>query len=178
LGEGGASSYLSIGGEFRGVSERVQNDNWGGTPYPTNQFWLQRFQLHFDTHVNQRLRFFIQFESGLEDGRAGGPRPIDEKRLDFLNAFVDAGIGTSSHPVTFRAGRQELQFGSGRLVAVREGPNVRQSFYGFSVMQNVGQWATDVFAVRPAIDKSRVLRRCAGSYNGVLGRLRLPPLDP
>ena len=152
LEKSNTSSYLSIGGEFRGVSERVQNDNWGGTPYPTNQFWLQRFQLHFDTHVNTRLRFFIQFESGLEEGRAGGPRPIDEKRLDFLNAFSDVGIGTSSHAVTLRAGRQELQFGSGRLVAVREGPNVRQSFYGVSIMQNLGPWATSAFAVRPAVD--------------------------
>jgi hypothetical protein len=152
LGEGAAHPYLSIGGEFRNVDERVQNNNWDGTPYPTNQFWLQRFQLHFDTHVNPRLRFFIQFESGLEEGRAGGPRTIDEKRLDFLNAFGDFGIGTSNHPVSLRVGKQELQLGSGRLVAVREGPNVRQGFYGFSLMQNFGKWATDGFAVRPAVD--------------------------
>ncbi len=152
FGRGGTYSWLSIGGEFRNVDERVQNNNWSGTPYPTNQFWLQRFLLHFDTHINPRLRFFIQFESGLEEGRAGGPRPIDEKRLDFLNAFSDLGIGSSPHPVTLRVGRQELQFGSGRLVAVREGPNVRQSFYGFSIMQNMGPWATTAFAVRPAVD--------------------------
>jgi hypothetical protein len=35
----------TIGGEFRNVSERVQNDIRGGTPYPTNQFWLQRSTL-------------------------------------------------------------------------------------------------------------------------------------
>ena len=152
FGRGGDFSYISIGGEFRGVDERIQNDNWGGTPYPSNQFWLQRFQLHFDTHFNARLRFFIQFESGLEEGRAGGPRPIDEKRLDFLNAFCDLGIGSSSHPVILRVGRQEFMFGAGRLVAPREGPNVRQSFYGVSLMQNLGTWSTNAFAARPAVD--------------------------
>lgn len=153
FGRGGGFSYVSIGGELRGVDERVQNDNWGSIPYPSNQFWLQRIQLHFDTHFNPRLRCFIQFESGLEDGRAGGPRPIDEKRLDFLNAFCDFGIGISSHPLTLRAGRQELMFGSGRLVAPREGPNVRQSFYGVSLRQTFGSWSTTAFAVRPAVDK-------------------------
>jgi len=154
FGRGGDSSYVSIGGEIRGVDERIQNDNWGGTPYPSNQFWLQRVQLHFDTHFNPQLRCFIQLESGLEEGRAGGPRPIDGKRLDFLNAFCDAGIGTSSHPITLRAGRQEFMFGSGRLVAPREGPNVRQSFYGISLTQSVSSWAVTAFAARPAVDKA------------------------
>ncbi|MGA2849851.1 MAG: alginate export family protein [Terracidiphilus sp.] len=154
FGRGGDSSYVSIGGEIRGVDERIQNDNWGGTPYPSNQFWLQRVQLHFDTHFNPQPRCFIQLESGLEEGRAGGPRPIDGKRLDFLNAFCDAGIGTSSHPITLRAGRQEFMFGSGRLVAPREGPNVRQSFYGISLTQSVSSWAVTAFAARPAVDKA------------------------
>jgi hypothetical protein len=152
LGNGGEAHYLSIGGEFRGVEEQIKYDNWGGTPYPVNQFNLQRFQLHFDTRAYSRLRFFIQFESGLEEGRAGGPRPIDEKRLDFLNAFADLRIGSLENPITLRVGRQELQFGSGRLVAVREGPNVRQGFYGLRVSHKVQKWSLDEFAVRPAED--------------------------
>lgn len=153
LGGSPARRYLSIGGEFRGTEERIQNDNWGGTPFSANQFSLQRAQLHFDAHLEPRLRFFIQFESGLEEGRAGGPRPIDEKRLDFLNAFADLGIGTSAHPLSLRVGRQELQFGSGRLVAVREGPNVRLGFYGLRLSGKLEKWSTDVFAARPAADK-------------------------
>ena len=50
-------------------------------------------------------------------------------------------------------GRQELNYGSGRLISVREGPNVRQSFDGFKVMSRIGSWNVDAFAVRPDLDK-------------------------
>ena len=51
-----------------------------------------------------------------------------------------------------RIGKQELNFGSGRLVAVREGPNVRQGFFGFRVDENLGKWHSSGFAVKPAAD--------------------------
>ncbi len=145
-------SYLSIGGEFRGVYEDVLNDNWSNKPYPVNSFWLERFQLFADTHFNPHVRLFLQLESGLEQGRPGGPRPIDKKDLDFLNAFVDFSGGSPSQQTRLRLGRQELQFGSGRLVAVREGPNVRQGFYAARVTQQLNSWTLDAFAARPAVD--------------------------
>ncbi len=144
--------YLSLGGEFRGVFERIQNDNWSDKPYATNAFGLERFQFHADFHFNPHARIFLQLESGQEQGRLGGPRPIDQKNLDFLNAFLELGSSPSSHQTRVRIGRQELQFGSGRLVAVREGPNVRQSFYGGRVTQQAGKWTFDGFAARPARD--------------------------
>jgi len=146
-------AYLSIGGEFRGTYEDVLNDNWGDQPYPVNSFGLERFQLFADTHFNSHVRLFLQLESGLEQGRPGGPRPIDQKNLDFLNAFLDLSSGNSTHGIRLRVGRQELQFGSGRLVAVREGPNVRQGFYGARITQHLDRWTLDGFAARPAADK-------------------------
>ncbi len=145
--------YMSLGGEFRGVFERIQNDNWTANSYATNSFGLERFQLHADFHVNPHTRLFLQIESGEEQGRPGGPRPTDKKDLDFLNAFIEIGSSPSTHGTSVRVGRQELQFGSGRLVAVREGPNVRQSFYAARVTQQAGPWAIDAFAARPAADK-------------------------
>ena len=52
-----------------------------------------------------------------------------------------------------RAGRQELEYGSGRLVDVREGPNVRLSFDGFLVRTKTHAWQVDGFAMRPDEDK-------------------------
>lgn len=152
FGKKDGTSYLTIGGEVRGIYEHVLNDNWNARPYALNQFALERFLLHFDTHINPRVRLFVQLESGLQQGRPGGSRPIDEKKLDFLNAFADLDVGPESHPINLRIGRQELQFGSGRFIAVREGPNVRHGFYGFRVSQRFGQWSTDGFAVRPTND--------------------------
>ena len=144
--------YLSLGGEFRGVFERIQNDDWVDQPYATNSFGLERFQFHADFHFSPHARLFLQLEDGQERGRLGGPRPIDKKDLDFLNAFLELGTSPSSHQTRVRVGKQELQFGSGRLVAVREGPNVRQSFYAARVTQEAGAWTLDAFAARPAAD--------------------------
>lgn len=147
-----AQTYLSLGGEFRAVFERIQNDNWSNTPYATNSFGLERYQFHGDLHINSHARLFVQLESGQEQGRLGGPRPIDGKNLDFLNAFVELGTSPSTHRTQVRVGKQELQFGSGRLVAVREGPNVRQAFYAARITQRAGAWTLDAFAARPAKD--------------------------
>jgi hypothetical protein len=46
-----------------------------------------------------------------------------------------------------------MEYGSGRLIDVREGPNVRLSFDGFKVMGKVNCWRIDGFALRPDLDK-------------------------
>src|SRR5262249_41459794 len=51
--------------------------------------------------------------------------------------------------VTLRVGRQELAVGSGRLVALREGPNVPLSFDGVRLLLRSHAWQIDGFATRP-----------------------------
>lgn len=143
--------YLSIGGEVRQDWERIGNENWGEQPF-WNGYLLQRYMVHFDLHYGKHLRSFVQWKSGIETFRQGGPRPIDEKRLDFEAAFLDICTGGEQNWIAFRAGRQELNYGSGRLVSVRDGPNVRQSFDGFKIMSKAGPWHIDGFAVRPDFD--------------------------
>jgi hypothetical protein len=143
--------YLTIGGEIREVLEDIKNDNWGQQPY-TNTFFLQRYMLHTDWHLGKHVRAFVQLKSGLESYRRGGPRPIDEKKMDIQAAFVDIGSSEGRKWIVLRLGRQELNYGSGRLVAVREGPNVRQSFDGFKIKSQYGAWRIDGFAVRPDLD--------------------------
>ena len=145
-------SYFSLGGEFRGTYERVQNDNWNASPYALNSFGMQRYLFHADVHATSRIRLFLQLESGIEQGRPGGSRRIDEKQLDLLNAFLEVRPSHSAHSPSIRVGKQELQFGAGRLVSVREGPNVRQGFFGIRVDQVLGQWHTTGFVTRPAQD--------------------------
>ena len=148
-------SYITIGGEAREVWEQIGNDEFGQSPY-WNGYLLQRYMLHVDAYYGPHFRTFIQLKSGLEDGRIGGPRIIDEKRLDFLAAYLEVGTGGERADrdfIKFRIGRQELNYGSGRLVSVREGPNVRQSFDGFKIRSKIGPWHLDGWAVRPDLDK-------------------------
>src|SRR6266852_5832858 len=127
------------------------NDNWGKQRY-TNTFFLERYMLHSDWHLGPHFRAFVQLKSGLESSRAAGPRPIDEKKLDFEAAFFEART-SGKNWIAFRVGRQELNYGSGRLISVREGPNVRQSFDGVKIMSTIGSWNVDAFAARPDLDK-------------------------
>jgi hypothetical protein len=144
--------YVSLGGEIREAWEQVGNNNWGQQPY-MNQFLLDRYILNSDWHLGKNFRVFVLFKSGLESYRAGGPRPIDLKRLDFENAFFEVGNTLKKNWAVLRVGRQELNYGSGRLVSVRQGPNVRQSFDGVKIRSKAGAWYVDAWAVRPDLDE-------------------------
>ena len=144
--------YVSLGGEIREAFEQVGNDNWGKQRY-TNAFLLQRYMLHSDWHLGKT---FASSSSSRADWRTSAravPRPIDEKRLDFEAAFLEVGNTHKKNWAVLRIGRQELNYGSGRLVSVREGPNVRQSFDGVKIRSKAGAWNVDAWAVRPDLDK-------------------------
>ncbi len=144
--------YMTIGGEAREVWEQIGNDNWGQQPF-MNGYLNQRYMLSLDLHLGKRVRTFFELKSGLNSSRQGGPRPIDEKKLDFQAAFLELSTAGTRNWIKIRAGRQELEYGSGRLVDVREGPNVRLSFDGFKVMAKINSWRIDGFAMRPDVDK-------------------------
>jgi hypothetical protein len=142
--------YLSLGGEVRERYERFGNPTWGQDPQDDNGYFMQRYMLHADLRLGKHVRFFGQIKSGLEEGRKGGPRPTDKDQLDLHQAFVDLKFGIGQkHALALRAGRQELSFGSSRLVSIREDPNVRQSFDGFRATVEVEQWRIDGFVTRP-----------------------------
>ena len=167
--------YLSVGGEVREAFERIGNDNWGQQPIQ-NAFFLQRYMAHVDVHYGRHVRSFVQLKSGIETFRQGGPRPIDEKRLDFEAGFVDMCTGGEKDWIAFRLGRQELNYGSGRLVSVREGPNVRQSFDGFKIMSKEGAWHIDGFAVRPDFDNFGYFNNNPDSQTGFWGIYSTRPI--
>ena len=150
---GKAGWYVSLGGEVREAFEQAGNDNWGKQPY-RNAFFLERYMVHSDWRLGRNFRVFVQVKSGIESFRRGGPRPIDQKRLDLEAAFFELGDMHKKNWIVLRAGRQELNYGSGRLLSVREGPNVRQSFDGLKIRSKAGDWHVDAFAVRPDADKA------------------------
>jgi hypothetical protein len=143
--------YMTMGGEAREVWEDIGNDNWGQSPY-WNGYLNERYMPYFDLHYGRHVRTFIELKSGLNSFRRGGPRPIDEKELDFQAAFLEVGTSSGQNSFNIRVGRQELEYGSGRLIDLREGPNVRLSFDGFMVKSKINAWLTDGFAMRPDED--------------------------
>ena len=69
-----------------------------------------------------------------------------------------------------------MEYGSGRLIDVREGPNVRLSFDGFKLVNKVGAWQIDGFAVRPDLDKPGFFDNAPNHQVGFWGVYSTRPL--
>jgi hypothetical protein len=144
--------FFSFGGEVRQRYEYTHDPAFGEDPQDEKGVWLQRYTLHGDLRAGSHLRFFGQLSSALEAGREGGPSPVDENELAVQNAFADLSFTpVSGVDVTLRGGRQELRYGSGRLVDVREGPNVRRTFDAARAILDLPDWRLDGLAGRPRI---------------------------
>ncbi len=122
---GGRAGHLSLGGEARLRFESYANEFFSAHSNADNAYLMQRYLLHADYRPTGWLRFFGQLQSAYEDGRPGGPRVTDENELNIQQIFAD--LKWHAHH-TLRIGRQELSFGSERLVSVREGTNNRRTF--------------------------------------------------
>jgi len=175
--------YLSLGGDGRERYEYFHNAQWGQGPQDPDGFLTQRYMAHLDLHLGTWARFFGQLKSNLENERKGGPRPTDRDELDVHQAFVDLSLPPDpQYGLTLRAGRQELAYGSQRIISVREGPNVRQSFDAVRGIVRYGSWRVDAFIGHPAEtnvgifdDKTDEKRRLWGVY--AVGPLLAPALN-
>ena len=134
------SWYLSLGSEARIRYEYFDEFNFGAGPQDDDGYLLQRYLAHADVHFGQRVRVFTQLQSAIGSWRNGGPRPTDDDRLDVHQAFLDLRFGDDAKSLTFRVGRHEMEFGSGRLISAGEGLNVRRSFDGVRVIHRRGPW--------------------------------------
>lgn len=143
-------SYVSFGGEIRERYEHTDNPSFGTDPDDSHGAWLRRFGLHADLHWGDYLRVFAEVHSALANGRAAGPSPADENEAELQNLFIEARLPPARNAdFQVRLGRQELQLGSGRLISVRDGPNVRRTFDGIRMRLETGFWDFDAFTVQP-----------------------------
>src|SRR6266849_4741973 len=147
--------YVSFGFWIRERGEYASNPNWSDKP-SGNPYLMQRYFLHTDLHLGERFRFFGELASSLLDGRNGGRRTgLDEEKMYVHQGFVDLGLWKSGKDsLTLRPGRQEMAFGAGNFVSVRDGRNIRRSFDGARLTWAKGDWTVDLFAVRPVLNNS------------------------
>jgi alginate export protein len=153
-----ADAFLTIGGEIREWYEGYRNASWGLGPQDPNGYLFQRLSMYSDLHATSRIRLFAEITSDIEAGRVGGPRPVtDESRLFFEEAFADITLSKGRRAqLALRLGRQEFELGAGRLVDVREGPNVRQTFDGASLHLLASSWNVIGFALKPVLNGTGV----------------------
>jgi len=153
----GTNIYLSFGGEARLKYEFYSEPVFNQRPADDDGFLLQRYLVHADFHTTPYFRVFGQLQSSLEDFRNGGPRPSDRDDLDLHQGFFDlrAPFDDDDDALTLRAGRQEMAYGSQRLISVRESPNNRLAFDAVRVLTKFGGWRTDAWLGQPVeIDRA------------------------
>lgn len=171
FGNSTADRYLSFGGDVRERYEYFRHWAWGAGVQDGNGYLLQRYMLHMDAHFSPTVRLFTQLKSNVVTDRRDGPRGVDEDRFDLHQAFIDIRWKSVGADVMLRVGRHEMNFGSSRLISVRNGPNVRQSFGGVRATLQTKNWKVDTFAVSPITtargtfdDGSAIRRRFWGVY--------------
>jgi hypothetical protein len=172
--------YLSLGGEGRLRYEAFRNAAFGSGPQDPNGYVLQRYLTHADLHLGQHVRVFTELQSGLETGRTGGPRPTDEDRLEFHQAFAELSIGRSPSSFTLRVGRQEVGFGSGRLISASEGRNVRLNFDAVRPIVRLGSWTWNALLAKLVAVEPGMLDdgQAPGQTFGGFGFIRTHRLRP
>lgn len=144
--------YLTLGAEIRLRYERFGNNNWGeGAQDGDGYLWARALPL-VDLHVGQDLRVFGQIISASVYDLDTEKSPVDEDKLDLLQGFVDVRLPLGERErqgLTFRLGRQLMTYGSGRLIDIRYGPNVLQSFDAMKTFVDTDRWSLDIFYARP-----------------------------
>lgn len=149
---------ISLGGEIREQIQRYNNINFGDVPpnYKTSNSWQvwHRLMVHANVDIEQRARVFIQLSSTY---RFLNPNPltteIEQNELSLHQAFIDYRFNKLW---MVRIGRQEMSYGSHRLITFREGPNTRLTFDAAILKYNNGKKRVDVFAISPVISQKGV----------------------
>lgn len=140
------TSYFTQGGEVRYLIQHYTNEDWGDIPVKSYNSFYTRFLYHTDIHFSKYFRFFNQFNSTFATGRVTPNRAVDENVLAIQQIFFDVQLIPQ---LTLRIGRQELLYGSQRLIAVREGPNNRQSYDAAKVFWKKNNLQLDAYYSYP-----------------------------
>jgi len=144
--------YLTLGGEARLRVDATDAPRFGLGGGPGDVFGLGRALLSADLHLGPRLRVYGELGLHRDLGKKAAPAVSDRDALDAQVAFVDL---TPNPSLRLRAGRQELMFNpTQRFIAVREGPNIRQSFDGLRVTRQTASLKLDAFYLRPVVIKT------------------------
>jgi hypothetical protein len=169
--------YISFGGEDREQFRYFSHLNFGdvGTGVNDEDIYLQhRLLLHGDLHMNRFLRVFLQLNSCHANGRNSALHQVDRDDLGIMQAFVDLDWPTN---MQLRIGRQELTYGMDRIIALRDGPTIRQNFDGARLMLSPGRATGDLLLVQPVLYRPGVFDNSRRKKEYILGSYWSMPLS-
>lgn len=118
------NTTLSFGASRRFQVESFINGEFDDNGNQDNIWYLNRFLAHAHLKVGKSFELFTELGSSLVTNK-DNISPVDKDELYLNQLFVKYKF-TSNWDVA--AGRHNIRLGSGRLVDIREGPNVRRQF--------------------------------------------------
>lgn len=140
------STYVSLSGEVRVRYEDFFRQPQLGLSGPKrDDYLLTRGLLGADVHLGQNVRAFVQVGYHAVGGKAVPATATEQSGVDLQQAFVELKGNAGS----VRVGRQEIMLGSQRLVALRDGPNIRQTFDAVRYTGKIKGAAVTAFASHP-----------------------------
>lgn len=141
--------YLGLGGEARLRIDSIDAPRFGLGGEKADTFALGRLLLSGDLHLGSAVRVYGELGLHRDFGKRDAPSVTDRDGLDAQVLFADI---APAEGWRVRLGRQELQLNpTQRFIAVREAPNVRQSFDGVRVTRTNGHLKLDAFYLQPVV---------------------------
>jgi hypothetical protein len=181
------SVWLSIGGQARARLEYFDNFQFGASaPKRSDTYLLSRFRLNTDLHISPYFRLYFEGKSSLSTDRELQGRNstgfYDE--IDLFNGFAEGVIPFNKDAgVTLRGGRQELLYGSQRLVGPGDFTQVPHNFDGAQAIFRIAGWTMTPFWTQAVIvdkyqfDKSSPDHQFFGFYTTAPAHLLPMSLD-
>ncbi len=148
----GDNWLFTTGGEFRTRYESAYNDRLGRRD---NTYNLTRTRVYTDLWYRDDFRVFAEYIGAWSAFQDLAPLPIDQQKAGIQNLFVDVKLADlGGDPAYVRLGRQELLFGSQRLISTLDWANTRRTFQGARVFRQTEKFDFDAFWVQPVIPNS------------------------
>ena len=142
-------SWISYGGEVRYRLMDERNRLRPGGPAQSN-YDLWRWRQYVDFHVSDDFRVYVEMIDAQMNRNDLPTTGIDVNRWDLQNIFVDVRVGErDGKPIWLRVGRQELLYGSQRLVSPLDWANTRRNFEGIKLFSKGDDWDLDAWLTRP-----------------------------
>ncbi|HUR38325.1 MAG TPA: alginate export family protein [Planctomycetota bacterium] len=136
---------VSLDGQIRIRAEYRDPTSYVNTDAATrsDDVFLSRIRLNLKFSVNDDIDVFVQ----PQDQRVWGQEASvlnDERNLDLHQGFVEV-RNLFSEPLTFKAGRMELQYGDQRLISPLDWHNVGRAWDGVKLKYGPKDWWIEGF---------------------------------
>ncbi len=141
---------LDLGGQYRLRFQDEINMRGLGLTGLDDQFLLRRLRLYANWNVSDNVRVYGEYLGATSDYEDFLPRAIDENPHELQNMFVDLRLVEGQDgDLWARGGRQELLYGSQRLISPLDWANTRRTFDGAKIYYQGDDWSLDGFWVQP-----------------------------